>query len=145
MDSEMRNKKSNDGASISGQAESIPETLELMQGRTIRERRESQRFATDYNAACVLGTVSYNVEICDISTTGARVRIRRGVVPRQDQHISLRLMNGKVVDGVVVWSGESEIRVQFKVPEPSLSEEMNFDELGSEFFSSVLRFQIVRE
>lgn len=109
------------------------------------ERRMAERHATTYNAACRLGTISYNIEVCDVSSTGLRAKIRRGLVPRLKQNVSIQLMNGYVIEGVCVWVRKSEIGIEFLKPEPSLSEGANFDELGAEFYRLVLKFQIFKD
>lgn len=108
------------------------------------DRRRDERFTTDYNVACMMGNVSWNVEVCDVSVSGARVSIRQGIVPRKGQRVAIRLMSGKSIPATVVWCGEKEIGIQFDRIVPDLQEEMMFDDMGADFYRSVFRFQIAR-
>ena len=107
------------------------------------ERRQARRISTAYNGVCRLGTVSFNVEIIDLSTSGARVRIRHGLVPREGQHATLKLMSGKVMECEVIRSDGSEIGVRFISPIQDVDDVLHFDEMGAEFYKCILRFQVV--
>lgn len=108
------------------------------------DRRRDERFTTDYNVACMMGNVSWNVEVCDVSIGGARVSVRQGIVPRKGQRVAIRLMNGKSIPATVMWCGEKEIGIQFDRVVPDLREELMCDDMGADFYRSVFRFQIAR-
>lgn len=109
------------------------------------ERRRSERQATSYSGACQLGAVSYNVEILDLSASGARVRVRRGIVPRIDQTVSLRFLDGRTTEALVVRSDGTEIGVHFKAAIEDWQDVVHFDEMGADFYKCVLRFQVARD
>lgn len=108
------------------------------------ERRSAARRQTAYNASCTMRTVSYNVELLDLSPQGARVRMRQGLVPEKGQRISIRLMNGQSIDCVVSWVAETDIGLQFNESLADAIDCANFDEMGSDFYKSVLKYQISR-
>lgn len=109
------------------------------------ERRRGERLATSYSGAFQLGAVSYNVEIVDMSESGARVRVRRGIVPRVDQIVSLRFLDGRTAEAVVVRSHGIEIGVRFKEPIEDWKDVIHFDEMGADFYKCILRFQVARD
>lgn len=124
--------------------ESAPAPAEPAPSPPGDDRRSNERQATDYNGSCVVHTVSYNVEVLDLSRIGARVRLRQGLMPAAGQSLSLVLMDGSAIDGFVAWAGALEIGLQFREPLRDLQECLHFDEMGSDFYRSVLRFQIAR-
>lgn len=109
-----------------------------------KDRGRDPRAASDYNAEYVMGTVSYVVEVCDLSASGARLRIRKGIVPRQGQHVDLRLMNGRTIRSRVVWSQDSEIGIHFEDETVDRVDLLHFDEMGSDLYRTILKFQIAK-
>lgn len=122
---------------------SFEEELLLVARDAEAERRGDARQPGNYNAECMLGPVAYVVAIRDISGTGACLEIRQGLIPREGQYVSLRLMNGRTIDAVVTRSEETEIGIRFREP-IELSDISHFDEMGSEFYKSILKFQIAK-
>ena len=106
------------------------------------ERRRAPRFASDYNAACVIRTVSYNVEVLDISKSGAKIRIGNGLLPGLGANVDLCLMDGRVVHATIIWSEDVIFGLGFI--SPLADAEINVDHMGGDFFVSILRFQIER-
>lgn len=109
------------------------------------ERRKGARLETDYNGACIIGAVTYNVEISDFSDTGARLTVRQGVVPGVGKRIALGLMNGRTIEGIVVRSDGREIGLQFDEPIADVDDLLHHDEMGARFYSAVLKLQISRD
>ncbi len=109
------------------------------------DRRTAERRPAHYNAACVLGRFEYNVELLDLSTTGAKVLIRQGIVPRLNQDVSLRLMDGQIIEGFVTRIERSEIGLQFCQPVQEIDDALHFDDMGASFYSAILRFQIAKK
>ena len=105
------------------------------------ERRSAARQRGEFNAECRLGPVAYVVEIRDISSAGACLHIRQGIVPRVGQDVSLSLMDGRTIDATVSRSTDFEIGVRFREP-VDISDVAHFDEMGSEFYSAVLKLQM---
>lgn len=108
------------------------------------DRRSEARGKTDYNASCIMHTVNYNVELLDLSQSGARVRLRQGLMPCVGQKIAIGLMNGRVLDCVVSWVDDIEAGLQFDSKIPDVVDCAHFDEMGSEFYKSVLKYQIAK-
>jgi hypothetical protein len=106
------------------------------------DRRSSARVDSDFNAACIMQTVSYNVELLDLGRLGARIRIRQGLLPVCDSKVSLCFMDGKALDAIVIWTKKTDCGLKFNEPMSDFDEQTNFDDLGADFFRSVLKFQI---
>ena len=107
-----------------------------------KDRRSSARVDSDFNAACIMQTVSYNVELLDLGRLGARIRIRQGLLPACDSKVSLCFMDGKALDAIVIWTKATDCGLKFSEPVSDFDEQANFDDLGADFFRSVLKFQI---
>jgi hypothetical protein len=111
-----------------------------------RDQRSASRTATLHNAAVKLGSISYVVEVADISTQGAQIVVRHGLMPAFGQCVSLQFLNGLTVEADVVWAKGSNAGVQFREPVADVADIVHFDDLGAEYFGAVLKFQLaVRE
>ena len=108
---------------------------------TLGDGRSSSRLETGHNASVHLGSFSYNVEIADVSETGAQLRVRQGLVPSAGQVVSLQFLNGTVVQAHVVWSHDTTVGLKF-AEAINANDIEHFDELGADFYSAVLRFQL---
>jgi PilZ domain len=106
------------------------------------ERRASPRAENNFNAAYILKTLSYNVEIVDLSKEGARISIRQGLMPAKNATVSLCFMDGAANEATIVWTSGIECGLKFSEPLTELEEKQHFDEMGANFFRSILRFQI---
>jgi PilZ domain len=106
------------------------------------ERRVSPRAENNFNAAYILKTLSYNVEIVDLSKEGARIYVRQGLMPPDNATVSLCFMDGAANEATVVWTSGFECGLKFSEPLTELEEKRHFDEMGADFFHSILRFNI---
>lgn len=106
------------------------------------DRRIAARYGTSHNAAWEIGGVRYIVEVSDVSRAGARVRIRNGLLPMVAQTAFLCFMNQMVVEAVVVWIENDCAGLQFVGELPEEFDLMHFDEMGAEYFGTILKFQI---
>lgn len=107
-------------------------------------RRARSRVETQHAASVRLGSVSYTVELRDVSRTGARIEIRRGLMPAIGQYVELQFLNDTVALAIVVWTSETCAGLQFVEELPEGFDAVHFDDLGSEYFRAVLRLQICR-
>jgi hypothetical protein len=108
----------------------------------VGDRRVAERLEPAHNAALRLGSVRYVVEVADVSLTGARVTVRQGLMPSAGQHVELQFMGGAAVVAEVVWIEGIDAGLAFEAPLGDLMETLYCDDLGAEFFSAVLRFQL---
>ena len=123
---------------------SFEDELRVVAAEAVVERRADPRQPSNYNAECMLGPVAYVVAIRDISGGGACLQITQGIVPREGQDVTLRLMDGRKIDAVVTRSEEKEIGIRFREP-IEIGDVSHFDEMGSDFYMSILRVQMVRK
>jgi hypothetical protein len=105
------------------------------------ERRTSSRLENNHNGSVQLGNFSYIVEIADVSESGAQLRVRHGLVPSAGQTVTLQFLNGTVVQAHVVWSRGTTVSIRFQ-DSIDASDIAHFDELGADYFSAVLRYQL---
>lgn len=105
------------------------------------ERRSTSRTGTAHNVAVKLGTISYVVEVADISAKGAQIVVRHGLMPAIGQCVSLQFLNGVVVEADVVWATGTSAGVIFRELFADIADIIYFDDLGADYFGAVLRFQ----
>lgn len=108
------------------------------------ERRREARRPMDYNASCTMHSVSYNVEILDLSRQGMRVRMRHGLLPETGQRILIGMMNGRTLPCSVAWVDGIEIGLKLDESIDDVFDISHFDEMGSDFYRLVLKYQIVK-
>lgn len=108
------------------------------------DRRSGQRHSSDTDGACIHRTIGYNVQILDLSDTGARISMRRGLMPRVGEMVELRFLNGRIAEAGVVWVDNVEIGLRFANPIRDVEELLSFEELGAELFARIYRHQSVR-
>jgi hypothetical protein len=106
------------------------------------EQRASTRLDSGFNVAFELQTVSYNAELVNLSREGAQIQIRHGLMPPRGATVRVAFMDGRTHTALVVWTGQTECGLRFDEPISNLEEMMHFDDLGSEFYRSVLKLQI---
>lgn len=112
------------------------------QATNLTERRSAPRLENGFNAACEQQSVSYNVEIVDLSRYGARIRIRQGLMPMANAAVALCFMDGESSKASVVWTKGTECGLQFLEPLSDLDGKRHFDEMGADFFHAILNLQV---
>lgn len=105
------------------------------------DRRAFPRIAGEYNASCLLNTVSYNVELVNLSSEGAQIRMREGLMPSPGSRVELAFMDGEALPATVIWVNLTDCGLMFDNPIERLDERTHFDELGADFYVSVLKLQ----
>jgi hypothetical protein len=104
-------------------------------------RRASSRVETTHNASVKLSNVSYSVEVCDVSRTGAQICIRQGLMPEVGQVVTLQFMNQVVAEASVIWTKGSFVGLEFAEMLADSFDVVHFDDLGSDFYRAVLKLQ----
>jgi hypothetical protein len=86
--------------------------------------------------------VAYAVEVRDVSRTGARIRVRQGLMPAIGQEVTLQLASRPSVAAIVVWTRGTSAGLRFMVPLGDRLDAVHFEDLGAEYFRAILRLQI---
>lgn len=120
----------------------VPNASKVPSRSGVAERRVEARRPMDYNASCTLHSVSYNVEVIDLSRQGMRVRMRHGLLPETGQRIIVGMMNGRSLPCSVSWVNGIEIGLKLDEPIDDIVEVTHYDEMGSDFYKAVLKYQI---
>lgn len=105
-------------------------------------RRAGSRLETHHNASVKLSNVSYTVGLRDVSRTGARIEIRRGLVPAVGQVVQLQFLNDMTAEATVVWTDGTLAGLSFVEALPDGFDAVHFDDLGSDYYRAVLKLQI---
>ena len=91
-----------------------------------------------------LHSVSYVVEICNVSRDGAQIRMRQGIVPSVGQAVALQFVSGASIESRVVWQTDTLIGLRFDEPLPDVLDGVYFDHLGSDYFRGILKIRNLR-
>ena len=106
------------------------------------DRRSALRIETHHNAACRISSVRYVVEVADVSRTGARLKVRVGLVPAAGQRVALTFPGRAPVEAVVVWSQADSVGITFIEALADPDEAVHFDDLGADYFRALLKYRI---
>lgn len=106
------------------------------------ERRCAEREGAGHNVTVELAGVRYVVEVEDISRIGARILVRKGLMPSVGQCVTLQFMNSVSVEARVIHILGRSAGLSFLQPFPDDMDPQHFDEMGSDYFRSVLKLQI---
>ena len=94
-----------------------PKTLlRVTQKLASSKRRSSPRVNTDARAVLRTGGHTFTAELCDISTSGAKVRTRRAIDP--GPWVLLDLPGMPTIRAHVRWTDERELGLSFDAPIP---------------------------
>lgn len=107
-------------------------------------RRMSPRLRAKDSGAVTVHSVSYVIEMCNVSRQGAQIRVRQGLVPFVGQAVVLQFVDGTSVSSRVIWERDTLIGLRFDEPLPDVLDGIYFDDLGSDYFRAVLKLQIMR-
>lgn len=106
-----------------------------------KDRRSATRVDTHQHAAFSVSNVRYVVEARDVSEAGAQICVRRGIVPSRGQVVTLEFIERQPISAKVVWARDRNVGLKFLQPVADLLEELHFEDLGSDYFRAILRFQ----
>lgn len=107
-------------------------------------RRLSPRVEASNHGSVTVRSVSYIVEVCDVSRHGAQIRLRQGLVPTKGQMVTLQFVSGTSLPACVIWTNGTLVGLKFDEPLSDTLDGVYFDDLGSEYFLGVLRIQSLR-
>ncbi len=105
------------------------------------DHRSASRLKSEHPASVRIRNVKYTVELCDVSPTGAQVRIRQGLIPTVGQDVELQFMNDALSTATVMWVEGPNVGLKFNEPLPDCSDVLHFDDLGSEYYRAILKLQ----
>jgi len=107
-------------------------------------RRTSPRIEARDHGAVTVHSVSYAVEICNVSRDGAQIRVRQGIVPFVGQAVALQFVSGTSIESRVVWQTDTLIGLRFDEPLPDVLDGVYFEDLGSDYFRGILKILNLR-
>ena len=106
------------------------------------DRRSDQRFPGVYSAGAVIKEIRYNVELVDISASGAKITIKHGLMPAVGASVTLCMMNAPSLKAKVVWSCGASLGLEFENPMESVDDIRFVESMGSELYKSLLTLQM---
>lgn len=106
-----------------------------------RERRSAPRLETPQRAVYSVNSISYPVEVRNVSTAGAAIHIRQGLAPPVGALVTLSFVNNTTLEGRIVWSDGNTSGMQFSVNQEPDWDLLHFDEMGANYYSAVLKLQ----
>lgn len=79
--------------------------------------------------------------LMDLSTSGAQLRLANGLVPVEDDDITLRLVDGRHLTGSVAWSDRDMLGISFEQQLPSVEDVLWLEQRGADWFYASVRAQ----
>lgn len=84
-------------------------------------------------------------ELLDVSQSGIRLRLRNGLQPSEFESVSIRLVGGSYLSGVVMWIEGAEIGVGFPKDRVEILDSLWPETQGAAWYRSLVEFQIHNE
>lgn len=102
-----------------------------------RTRRGAERHAHAERVALTTQWGEVDSTLIDLSRTGVQVRLANGLVPMEGDDVTLRLIDGRHIAGVVTWTGTSTLGISFDQPLACVEDILWVEQRGPEWFYGV--------
>jgi len=106
------------------------------------EPRLSPRVEASNAAGIKICSVTYPIEIVNLSRTGMRIAMIEGVVPKIGTWVVIEVIGRREIDAEIVWTDSVSIGLRFVEPLEDALDAIQTEDLGAEFFRAAVRFQI---
>lgn len=110
-------------------------------GEPSTERRKHERHSAVQHVSV---QHKYGREICDLidlSPTGARLRLSNGAIPKVGEAVTITLLDGTTINGLVSWLGQNNVGVTLGSEIGDVEALLTFDDMGEAYYGAALRLQ----
>jgi len=120
-------------------------SIAILQSRDVGspppERRMFERFKTEQLVELGVQSQLILAELINLSDSGARLRIAKGVIPAAGRCVSVRLLDRTILLGVTRWTDFEQIGVQFLGAAINPQDYLSYEDHGQKMFSMILQQQ----
>ena len=106
-----------------------------------KERRGHDRISALQLIELKLGATTVVVRLIDLSNTGARLLLPVRLAPLGGRKLSIVMLDGTESTGLVRWTAQQQLGIEFAIPFLDASELHTFDHLGEDFYRRIASMQ----
>ncbi len=105
------------------------------------DRRRTHRHQLAQHVGVVTRSGKLICDLLDLSSTGAKLSIVDGNVPRIDEPLILVLLDGTTVPALVKWVGRQRLGITFLESFADIEQYVDGDDVGLDYFRAAVRLQ----
>lgn len=105
------------------------------------DRRRNHRHQLAQHVGVVTRSGRLICDLLDLSSTGAKLSIVDGNIPRIDEPLILVLFDGTAVPALVKWVGRQRLGVTFVEDFADIEQYVDGDDVGLDYFRKAVRLQ----
>jgi hypothetical protein len=103
------------------------------------DRRDAVRHAHAEPVALTTQWGALSGSLMDLSAVGAQVRLADGLVPRQGDDVTLRLLDGRYLIGSIAWADDDALGIKFDHALPVVEDLLWLEQRGPDWFYASVR------